>query len=453
MTERVFGTDGVRGVANRELTPELGLALGRAGAAIIGRASAPERPIVVGRDTRLSGSMLEAAVVAGITSAGRDVLLVGVIPTPGVARITALIEAAGGVMISASHNPIEDNGIKFFGADGFKLSDEAEAEIEAALLPGAVLPRPTHDAVGVVRAAYGLADRYFATLLEAGGDLRGLVVVLDAAFGAAYAIGPRVFEKLGAEVVALHAENDGSRINVGCGSTDLGPLARVVRERKAAQPAARIVGVAFDGDADRVLFVDENGHALSGDHIMLLLAREKHRRGALARDAVVGTVMSNIGLERALARDGIELVRAAVGDRYVLEIMRAGGYALGGEQSGHIIDLERTTTGDGLLTAVAVATIVARGGASLGELAADLHVAPQILLNVRTPRKGVLDDPGVRASIARAERELGTLGRILVRPSGTEPLIRVMIEGDDRVRIDRLAGEVAESVRIAAQVE
>ena len=186
---------------------------------------------------------------------------------------------------------------------------------------------------------------------------------------------------------------------------------------------------------------------------MLLLAREKHRRGALARDAVVGTVMSNIGLERALARDGIELVRAAVGDRYVLEIMRAGGYALGGEQSGHIIDLERTTTGDGLLTAVAVATIVARGGASLGELAADLHVAPQILLNVRTPRKGVLDDPGVRASIARAERELGTLGRILVRPSGTEPLIRVMIEGDDRVRIDRLAGEVAESVRIAAQVE
>ena len=198
MTERVFGTDGVRGVANRELTPELALAFGRAGAAIIGRASAPERPIVVGRDTRLSGTMLEAAVVAGITSAGRDVLLVGVIPTPGVARITALIEAAGGVMISASHNPIEDNGIKFFGADGFKLSDEAEAEIEAALLPGAVLPRPTHDAVGVVRAAYGLADRYFATLLEAGGDLRGLVVVLDAAFGAAYAIGPRVFEKLGA---------------------------------------------------------------------------------------------------------------------------------------------------------------------------------------------------------------------------------------------------------------
>jgi phosphoglucosamine mutase len=451
VNERVFGTDGVRGIANAELTPELGLALGRAGAAVIGRGAAPERPIVVGRDTRLSGTMLEAAVVAGITSAGRDVLLVGVIPTPGVARIAALIEAAGGVMISASHNPIEDNGIKFFGPDGFKLSDEAEAEIEALLQGDTAPARPTHEAIGIARGAHGLSDRYFATLLEAGSDLSGLVVVLDAAFGAAYAIGPRVFAKLGADVVVLHAENDGSRINVGCGSTDLGPLSRRVRERKAADPAARIIGVAFDGDADRVLFVDERGKALSGDHILLLLAREKKRRGVLAHDTVVGTVMSNIGLERALAADGIGLRRAAVGDRYVLEMLREHGYLLGGEQSGHIIDLERTTTGDGLLTAIGVASLVARGTASLGELASDLHVAPQILVNVRTARKDVLGAPGVRAAIARAERELGSLGRILVRPSGTEPLIRVMIEGDDRARIDRLAGEVAQSVRTASQ--
>ncbi len=467
MSERVFGTDGVRGVANAALTPELGLALGRAGAAVLGRASGPERPIVVGRDTRLSGSMLEAAVVAGITSAGRDVLLLGIIPTPGVARVAALIEAAGGVMISASHNPIEDNGIKFFGADGFKLSDADEAAIEAALAQttgqGArgdngpdsegEAGRPTGEAIGIARTAYGLIDRYFATLLEAGSDLRGLVVVLDAAFGAAYAIGPRVFAQLGATVVALHAENDGSRINVACGSTDLGPVARAVRERKAAEPGARILGVALDGDADRALFVDEDGNALSGDHVLLLLAREKQSRGALPHAAVVGTVMSNIGLERALARDGIGLKRAAVGDRYVLEMLRAGGYMLGGEQSGHIIDLERSTTGDGLLTAIAVASLVARGDAGLAELASDLHVAPQVLVNVRTPRKDVLRDPQVLAAIARAEAELGALGRILVRPSGTEPLIRVMIEGDDRGRIDRLAGEVAQSVRTAAQAD
>jgi phosphoglucosamine mutase len=448
---RVFGTDGVRGVANADLTPELGLALGRAGAAVVGRGAEPERPFVVGRDTRMSGTMLEAAVVAGITSAGRDVLLLGIVPTPGVARITALIDAAGGVMISASHNPIEDNGIKFFASDGFKLSDEAEAEIEAILTGGAELPRPTHQAIGAARSAHGLIDRYFATLLEAGGDLRGLVVVLDAAFGAAYSIGPRVFAKLGAEVVALHAENDGSRINVGCGSTDLAPLSQRVREREAEDPGARIIGVAFDGDADRVLFVDEAGNALSGDHILLLLAREKKRRGVLSEDTVVGTVMSNIGLERALQRDEIRLVRAAVGDRYVLETLRANGYVLGGEQSGHIIDLEQTTTGDGLLTAVGVATLVARGNASLGALVSDLHVAPQILVNVQTPRKDVLGDPAVLEAIARAERELGALGRILVRPSGTEPLIRVMIEGDDRAHIDRLAGEVAQSVRTAAQ--
>ncbi|HMD03222.1 MAG TPA: phosphoglucosamine mutase, partial [Candidatus Baltobacteraceae bacterium] len=348
--KRIFGTDGVRGVANADLTPELALRLGRAGAAIVGRDAAPEKPFVIGRDTRLSGTMLEAAVVAGVTAAGRDALVLGVIPTPGVARVTALLEAAGGIMISASHNPIEDNGIKFFGPDGFKLSDEQEAAIETALEDEGSLPHPTHLDVGIARSARGLVDRYFATLLDAGEDLRGLTVVVDAACGAGFAVGPRALAKLGATVVALNAEDDGSRINVRCGSTDLSELVREVRERSERDPAGHVIGVAFDGDADRALFVDESGNALSGDHILLMLAREKQRRGTLVQDAVVGTVMSNIGLERALASDGIRLVRAAVGDRYVLEELRGGGYVLGGEQSGHLIDLERTTTGDGPLT-------------------------------------------------------------------------------------------------------
>jgi len=450
---RVFGTDGVRGVANADLTPELALALGRCGAAIVAKDAPPERPIVVGRDTRLSGTMLEAAVIAGITSLGRDVLTLGIIPTPGVARVTHLIEAAGGVMISASHNPIGDNGIKFFGADGFKLSDADESAIEALLDDDSALPRPTGVDVGVARAAHGLIDRYFATLLEAGSDLSGLTVVIDAAFGAAYAIAPRAFERLGATVVAMHAENDGSRINVACGSTDLAPLAERVRACAAAEPGRPVIGVAFDGDADRVLFVDEDGSALSGDHILMLLAREKKKRGALVRDTVVGTVMANIGLEQALARDGITLVRAAVGDRYVLAALREGALTLGGEQSGHVIDLELSTTGDGLLTAISVCSLVVREGVPLAQLAGDLHVAPQVLVNVRVLRKDVMTDPAVLAAIARAEHELGPLGRILVRPSGTEPLIRVMIEGDDRGRIDRLAGEVAQSVRTAAQAD
>ncbi|MBD5653825.1 MAG: phosphoglucosamine mutase [Candidatus Eremiobacteraeota bacterium] len=445
---RIFGTDGVRGVANGELTPELAFRIGRAGAAALTGGSDPHKPIVVGRDTRLSGTMLEAAVVAGITSTGRDTLAVGVVPTPGVARITVLVEAAAGVMISASHNPIEDNGIKFFGPDGFKLSDAREASIEAALENDAG-PRPTHHDVGIARTAHGLVDRYFATLVESGADLSALTIVVDAAFGAAYVAGPRALARLGATVEALHAENDGSRINVACGSTDLRTLAARVLALRAERPRAHVVGVAFDGDADRALFVDETGATVDGDGVMLVLGREKKRRGTLARDTVVGTVMSNIGLERALRAEGISLERAAVGDRYVLETMRAGGFTFGGEQSGHVIDLDRNTTGDGPGTAVTLFSVVARSGATLHDLAA-LTVAPQILVNVRTTQRGVLDDVDVRAAIAAAERELGTAGRILVRPSGTEPLIRVMIEGDDAQRIARLANGIADIVRRAA---
>ena len=447
---RIFGTDGVRGVANADLTPELAFRVGRAAAAVLAHATTANRPIVVGRDTRLSGTMLEAALVAGITSTGRDSLAVGVVPTPAVARITVLEAAAAGVMISASHNPIEDNGIKIFGPDGFKLSDAREAELERAIDDGSALPRPTHGGVGIARHAPDLAQLYLASLVEAGGDLSSLTIVVDAAFGAAYDVGPRALVALGATVEALHAQDDGSRINVACGSTDLRTLAQRVRTCKAERPEAHVFGVAFDGDADRALFVDENGETKNGDHVMLILAREKKRRGGLQGDTVVGTVMSNVGLERALRDEGIALARAPVGDRYVLESMQAQGLRFGGEQSGHVIDLERNTTGDGPATAVAIASIVARERTTLHALAAALRVAPQILVNVRTSRKEVLERDVVRAAIARVERELGADGRILVRPSGTEPLVRVMIEGDDQERIDRLAHDVAEVVERAA---
>ncbi len=448
---RIFGTDGVRGVANADLTPELAFRVGRATAGVLARTTEAKRPIVVGRDTRLSGTMLEAALVAGITSTGRDALSVGVLPTPGVARITVLEEAAAGVMISASHNPIEDNGIKIFGADGFKLSDAREDELERAVADDSALPRPTHGGVGIARHSPELARLYLETLVAGGGDLSTLTIVVDAAFGAAFEIGPRALSLLGATVEPLHAQDDGARINVACGSTDLRALAERVRTLAKQQPGAQVLGVAFDGDADRALFIDEAGETRNGDHVMLILAREKKRRGALRGDAVVGTVMSNVGLERALRKEGIALARAAVGDRYVLELMQARGYTFGGEQSGHVIDLERNTTGDGPATAVALYSIVARERTTLHDLAAALHVAPQILVNVRTPRKDVLGSEVVRSAIARVEHELGVDGRILVRPSGTEPLVRVMIEGDDQRRIERLAREVAEIVERAAQ--
>jgi phosphoglucosamine mutase len=449
--DRIFGTDGVRGVANVDLTPELAFRLGRAGAAVVAGKPDRGRPLVVGRDTRLSGTMLEAAVVAGITSTGHDTLSLGVVPTPGVARVTVDIKAAAGVMISASHNPIEDNGIKFFGPDGFKLRDEQEDVIERLLADDASIARATHHDVGVAQSSHELIAHYADAVVAGGADLSRLTIVVDAAYGAAYLVGPQALSRLGATVEPLHASDDGSQINVACGSTDLSRLVQRVAELRAQRPGTQVVGVAFDGDADRALFVDETGARIDGDRVMLVLARDKKKRGTLRGDTVVGTVMSNIGLERALNAEGIALERAAVGDRYVLELMRAKGLRFGGEQSGHVIDLDRNTTGDGPGTAVALFSVVAREGTTLRELASGLVVAPQILLNVRTPKKDVLEDRTVRAAIERAERELGAGGRILVRPSGTEPLIRVMIEGDDRASIDRLANDVAEKVRAAAQ--
>lgn len=444
MTARLFGTDGVRGVANAELTPELAFAIGRAGATVLAHSSERHRPVVVGRDTRLSGTMLESAIVAGVTSVGRDVVTLGIVPTPAVAIVTVREGAAAGVMISASHNPIADNGIKFFGPDGFKLSDAIENEIEA-LLSDATLPRPTGLGVGVARYAANLGKLYYEELYRDAADLNGVEVVIDAAFGAAYAVVPYALRKLGAVVHEMHAQADGSRINVECGATDLRALQKKVRSL-AQRGSANVIGVAFDGDADRALFIDEEGDAISGDHVMYALGCDLHERGELAKSTVVGTVMSNIGLERAFAKRGITLVRTAVGDRYVLERMVREKFVLGGEQSGHIIDLRYNTTGDGPRTAVTLLSILKRRGVRLRDLATDVVVAPQILLNVRGVSRSVLEQAGFLASVARAEAELGSGGRLLIRPSGTEPLIRVMAEGDDRVAIERIAASLAAEI-------
>jgi phosphoglucosamine mutase len=448
---RLFGTDGIRGVANADLTPELAFAVGRAGAAVLAGAAASVKPIVIGRDTRLSGTMLEAAMIAGITSTGRNVVGLGVVPTPCVAAVTVAIGAAAGVMISASHNPIEDNGIKFFGPDGFKLSDAIEDEI-GERLHDPDLPRPTHTGIGVATLAPDLAEAYTAKLVAAGADFTGWTIVVDAANGAAYRLGPLVFELLGARVIAINARDDGANINVDCGATDLAMLQATVRA-EIARGNPRVVGVAFDGDADRAKFIDETGAVLDGDHVLLILGRDRAERGDLPGATVVSTVMSNIGLQRAFDRAHITMLRAAVGDRYVLEAMRAGGYRLGGEQSGHVIDLDRNTTGDGAMTAVMVFAVSARTGISLHELASELTVFPQILINVRVADRAVADDPAVAAAVSAAEAQLGAGGRILVRPSGTEPLVRVMVEAETLELTESVAKSVAGVVQMASETE
>lgn len=439
---RLFGTDGVRGVANQDLTPELMLQIGRAAASVL--PDGDNRPILVGRDTRISGPMLEAALVAGITSVGRDATSLGIVPTPAVASITRATGAAAGAVISASHNPIADNGIKFFGNDGFKIADELEDRIEAALREPLV--RPIGTAVGTARVAQNLGRHYYEELYANGSDLAGLQVVVDCGFGAAYAMAPYALRKLGATVTEINCEPDGARINVASGATDLrGLQAAVRREREAGNE--RVVGVAFDGDADRVLFVDETGAVVTGDHVLYALACSMQSRGELAGNAVVATVMSNVGFERALRARGIDLIRAAVGDRYVLERMRAGGYTLGGEQSGHIVDFRYNTTGDGPRTAITLLGVLVAERSTLHDLVAAVVYAPQLLVNVRTTHREVMEERTVRHAIAQAEEALGDSGRLLVRASGTEPLIRVMAEGPD--------AELVENVvrRLASQIE
>jgi phosphoglucosamine mutase len=434
----LFGTDGIRGVANADLTPELAFRVGRAAGAELG---ASGRPFFVGRDTRLSGPMLEAALAAGVCSTGVSVELGGILPTPAVAYLARDRGAACGVVISASHNPVEDNGIKFFGGDGYKMEDAREDDIEA-LLDRDSLPRPSGVAVGTVRAVPEGEDRYLAHLTSlATGRLDGMRLVVDCAFGAAVRVAPRLWASLGARVVALHDEPDGTRINVDCGSTHLEPLRRAVLAHGAD------LGFAHDGDADRVLAVDEHGELVDGDALIGFCALDRHRRGALAGNVVVATVMSNLGLERALGRDGIRLERTRVGDRYVLERMRQIGATLGGEQSGHLIFLEHTTTGDGLVSAIEVTNVMARSGRRLSELRAAIPRFPQVLRNVRVAkRQGVTDAPEVVRAVASAEARLAARGRILVRPSGTEPLIRVMVEAEHQSEAEAVADEVTDVI-------
>ncbi|MDQ6780277.1 MAG: phosphoglucosamine mutase [Candidatus Eremiobacteraeota bacterium] len=437
----LFGTDGVRGVANEFLTPELAFALGRAGGFVLA-AHGERRPVLVGRDTRCSGPMLDYALSAGICSIGLDVWSLGIVPTPGVAWLTHHLGAAAGVMISASHNPIEDNGIKFFARDGCKLSDALEDEIAAKVSGTEVLPRALGASVGIIVDRRRMVKRYAAHCRALGATLAGRSLVVDAAYGAAYELAPAVFTELGAQVVRLHCTPNGKKINVGCGSTDLTPLRAAVE----AHPGS--VGIAFDGDADRALFIDERGREVSGDHVLAMRAQHLLATDALPERTVVATVMSNIGLERSLHAMGGRLLRTPVGDRYVLEAMQRGGYRLGGEQSGHIIDLAANTTGDGIATAVAVVSLM-QDGKRLAELADTMQRYPQVLINVTVADKRCLQTDALQAVITACERSLGSEGRILVRASGTEPLIRVMIEGRDETNIRRLAEGVAQAIREA----
>jgi phosphoglucosamine mutase len=442
---RLFGTDGVRGLANGDLTPELALAVAGAAARVLVAHDHTHRPVaVVGRDPRASGEMLEAAVVAGLTSAGADVLRVGVLPTPAVAYLTGAYDADLGVVLSASHNPMPDNGIKLFARGGHKLPDEIEAEIEQAVAAGPSL-RPTGELVGRVRDAEDAAERYLTHLLAAVSQrLDGVHVVVDCAHGAASAVAPELYRRAGARVTAIAAGPDGLNINDGVGSTHLDGLVEAVRREGAD------LGIAHDGDADRCLAVDGTGALVDGDQILAICALALRESGQLAKDTVVATVMSNLGFHHAMRGAGIEVLTTAVGDRYVLEALRANGLNLGGEQSGHVVFTDAATTGDGLLTALHVMSRIAVTGESLAGLAGVVRRLPQVLINVPVSDKAaVAASDGVRAAIAAAEAELGDGGRILLRPSGTEQLVRVMVEAGTQEHADAIAQRLAKVVAAA----
>ncbi|MGW0813457.1 phosphoglucosamine mutase [Streptomyces viridiviolaceus] len=448
---RLFGTDGVRGVANADLTAELALGLSVAAAHVLAEAGtfAGHRPTaVVGRDPRASGEFLEAAVVAGLASAGVDVLRVGVLPTPAVAHLTGALGADLGVMLSASHNAMPDNGIKFFARGGHKLADELEDRIEAVYAEhrtGAPWDRPTGAGVGRVRDYDEGLDQYVAHLVGVlPNRLDGLKIVLDEAHGAAHRVSPEAFARAGAEVVTIGAVPDGLNINDGCGSTHLDLLKAAVVEHGAH------LGIAHDGDADRCLAVDHTGEEVDGDQILAVLALAMRERGALRSDTVVATVMSNLGFKLAMEREGIHFVQTAVGDRYVLEEMKDKGYALGGEQSGHVIILDHATTGDGTLTGLMLAARVAQTGRTLKDLASVMERLPQVLINVPDVDKSrVTTSAELAAAVTEAERELGSTGRVLLRPSGTEPLVRVMVEAADIEQARSVAGRLADAVKSA----
>jgi phosphoglucosamine mutase len=440
---KLFGTDGVRGVANSELTPEMAFQLGRAATYLFGQEY--RRPVfIIGRDTRISGQMLGAALAAGICSAGGDAINVGVIPTPAVAYLARKLSAQAGVVISASHNPYPDNGIKFFAGTGYKLPDAKEEELEELVLAERDdLPRPIEDHIGTIQHRHELIDAYIDYLAgTVDADFRKLKIVVDCANGAAYEVAPAVLRRLGAEVIVMNDQPNGSNINDKCGSTHLEGLQQAVCDHQAD------LGIGHDGDADRCLAVDELGQMVDGDQIMTICALEMLKAGKLPAGTLVATVMSNIGLHQAIKRAGGKIVVTPVGDRYVLETMLTHGYGLGGEQSGHIIFSEHSTTGDGVLTAIQLISALAKTGKKLSELAGLMTRFPQVLFNVRLKNKAGWDEnANIAAAIQAAEAQLGEDGRVLVRPSGTEPLIRVMAEGPSLPQLENLVEQIAVTIR------
>ncbi|HFU4011401.1 TPA: phosphoglucosamine mutase [Streptococcus suis] len=442
---KYFGTDGVRGEANVELTPELAFKLGRFGGYVLSQHETETPRVFVGRDTRISGQMLEAALVAGLLSVGIHVYKLGVLATPGVAYLVRTEKASAGVMISASHNPAQDNGIKFFAGDGFKLDDALEAEIEALLdAEEDTLPRPSAQGLGdVVDYPEGLR-KYQQFLVSTGLELEGMKVALDTANGAASTSARQIFADLGADLTVMAENPDGLNINEGVGSTHPEKLQELVKETGSQ------IGLAFDGDSDRLIAVDENGDLVDGDRIMYIVGKYLADKGLLAKNTIVTTVMSNLGFHKALDREGIEKAVTAVGDRYVVEEMRKGGYNVGGEQSGHVILMDYNTTGDGQLTAVQLTKIMKETGKKLSELAAEVTIYPQKLVNIRVEnsmKDKAMEVPAIAAIIEKMEAEMAGNGRILVRPSGTEPLLRVMAEAPTDAEVDYYVDTIADVVR------
>lgn len=444
---KLFGTDGIRGVANLEpMTSEMAMQLGRAAAHLFMR-RAGRHQIVIGKDTRISGYMLESALTAGICSMGVDVLLVGPMPTPAIAFLTRSLRADAGVVISASHNAYQDNGIKFFSSDGFKLPDEMEARIEDLIVSNEISHlRPTADLIGKafrIDDAEGRYIEFAKRSLPRDLDFQGIKLVVDCANGAAYKLAPKVLRELGAKVEVIGNEPNGMNINAGCGAVHPELLQEAVRRHKAD------IGIALDGDADRAIFVCEGGTIIDGDHVMAALGLDLHQNGQLAKQTMVGTVMSNFGLELSMAKAGITLLRTPVGDRYLLERMLAEGYNFGGEQSGHFIFLDHNTTGDGLISALQMISLIKRTGKPLSELAQAMSAVPQILLNIKVKQKPKLETiPDIDNAIRENEGRLNGRGRILVRYSGTEPLLRIMVEGERDALIKEVAEDIARLVRM-----
>ncbi|QYA33190.1 phosphoglucosamine mutase [Macrococcus psychrotolerans] len=441
---KYFGTDGVRGVANSELTPELAFKLGRFGGYVLAHNDTEKPTVVVGRDTRISGVMLESALVAGLLSTGAEVMRLGVITTPGVAYLTREMNAQAGVMISASHNPVQDNGIKFFGADGFKLSDAQEAEIEALLdTEEDTLPRPVGVELGHTSDYFEGGHRYLSYLKSTiEGDLEGLKIALDGAHGSTYSLAPYLFGDLEADTATIGCNPDGNNINDGVGSTHPEKLAELVLDTDSD------FGLAFDGDGDRIIAVDEQGQIVDGDQIMFILAQDMDARGELKDRMVVSTVMSNLGFYKGLESLNIKSDKTKVGDRYVVEEMRRSSYNLGGEQSGHIVMMDHNTTGDGLLTGIHLASIVKRSGKTLSELAGQMTKYPQRLVNIKVSDKHAVEqNEHVAAVIKEVEDEMNGEGRVLVRPSGTEPLVRVMVEAKTDEDAERFVNKISDVVR------